>query len=69
MRHMETNYAKTMNEKLYGKASVCTKAERDAMQKGYTIAERKAISGKIFGIYPQATSQEHAEKLDQLNFG
>jgi hypothetical protein len=38
-----------------------------AMDRGYTSAERRAISGKLFGIYPQAISSEHAAKIDALN--
>lgn len=53
--------------KLYGPDSIFTKEEQEAMQRGYTMAERKAISGRMFGIYPQAISEEHARKLDLLN--
>ena len=60
---------KATNEKLYGEDSVFTAEEQAAMQRGYTWNERKAISGRVYGIYPQAISLEHAAKLDALNFG
>ena len=40
-----------------------TAEEQAAMQRGYTSAERRAISGQVFGGFPQAISAEHAEKL------
>ncbi len=58
-----------MNQQLYGKDSVFTAEEQAAMRRGYTHNERIQISGKVFGIYPQAISQEHAAKLNTINFG
>lgn len=37
--------------------------EKSAMDRGYTNAERLAISGQVFDGFPQAISAEHAEKL------
>ena len=48
---------------------VFTPEEQAAMDRGYTMAERRQISGRMFGIYPQAISLEHAAKLDQLRLG
>lgn len=45
-----------------------SKAEQAAMQRGYTRREREAISGRVFGGYPQAINKAHADKLDALNF-
>jgi hypothetical protein len=56
-------------EELYGDDSVFTADEQSAMRRGYTYAERIKISGSQFGCYPQAISQDHADKLDRLNFG
>lgn len=44
-----------------------TTEERAATDRGYTIKERLAISGRQFGAYPQAISEEHARKLDASN--
>ena len=62
-------YAERMNEALYGPDSVFSAEEQAAMRKGYTNMERIRISGRMFGrrYYPQAISQEHADKLDALN--
>ena len=60
-------YAERMNGQLYGAGSVFSKAEQAAMRKGYSLKERRAISGVIFGMYPQAINQDHADKLDALN--
>ena len=62
-------YAERMNAALYGPSSVFTDEEQAAMRRGYTHNERMAISGRLWGIYPQAISEEHAAKLDVLNFG
>ena len=62
-------YAEKMNQALYGVVSIFTAEEQEAMKRGYTLAERKAISGRVYGIYPQAVSEEHAAKLNTLNFG
>ena len=51
---------------LYGQGSVFTQDEQAAMHRGYTMDERNRISGRVYGIYPQAISQEHADKLDKL---
>lgn len=66
---METarQYVKRINLALYGPASVFTAQEQAAMSRGYTQAERIAESGRVFGRYPQAISDEHAAKLDKLN--
>jgi hypothetical protein len=56
--------AQKMNDDLYGPESPFTAAEQTAMQRGYTTAERLAASGRVFGVYPQAISQAHADKLD-----
>ena len=56
--------SRPINEILYGPDSVFTEEEQAAMKRGYTTNERLAISGKVFGVYPQAISQEHADKLD-----
>ena len=57
----------TIRETLYGPQSIFTAAEQEAMRRGYTGAERKAISGRVYGRYPQAISAEHAMKLDMVN--
>ncbi len=62
-------YATQMNDALYGAGSVFTADEQAAMRRGYTYAQRIRESGRQFGIYPQAISDEHARKLDVLNFG
>ena len=48
------------NHLLYGPGSRFTSEEQAAMRRGYTRSERLAISGRQFGIYPQAISEEHA---------
>lgn len=58
------SYANRIDETLYGVDSVFTQEEQAAMKRGYTIGERMAMSGRMFGIYPQAISEEHARKLD-----
>lgn len=58
---------KQMLSALYGPDSVFTPEEQAAMKRGYTMAQRRAESGRMFGIYPQAISEEHARKLDDLN--
>lgn len=60
---------KHIENALYGKGSPFTDEEQAAMRRGYTHNERIAISGQVFGIYPQAISAEHAHKLDICNFG
>lgn len=52
---------------MYGPDSPFTADEQAAMKRGYTMAERRAISGRMFGIYPQAISEEHARKIDALH--
>ncbi len=64
---MGSTYTEDMNKALYGADSVFTQAEQVAMWMGFTRSERIATSGVIYGIYPQAISQEHAAKLDKLN--
>lgn len=61
------SYAERMNAALYGPYSVFTAEEQEAMRRGYTWRERINESGQVFGIYPQAISEEHARKLDRLN--
>jgi len=56
-----------MNERLYGPESVFTTAEQTAMRVGFTRVERLAVSGRVFGAYPQAINDEHAQKLRVLN--
>ena len=53
---------------LFGPASLFNAAEQAAMRRGYSRREREAISGKVFGGYPQAISKAHAVKLDNFNF-
>lgn len=55
------------NDRCYGPNSVFTAEEQAAMKRGYTTAERLAMSGRLYGIYPQAISEAHARKLDALN--
>ena len=50
---------------LYGLESLFTAEEQAAMRRGHTTRERLAESGRVFGVYPQAISQEHADKLDR----
>jgi hypothetical protein len=57
----------SMNNALYGPDSVFTAEEQDAMRTGYTISLRMAESGRVFGGYPQAISEDHARKLNVLN--
>ncbi len=54
---------------LYGPNSKFNEDEQAAMRRGYTQTERMAISGRVYGICPQAISQAHADKLDAMNFG
>ena len=61
-------YAEKINALLYGPDSQFTAEEQAAMKRGFSNAERRQISGRIFGIYPQAISQSHAQKLDEINF-
>lgn len=62
-----TRYVERMNDALYGPCSVFTPEEQAAMRRGYTLTERRRISGRIFGQYPQAVSETHARKLDAIN--
>ena len=60
-------YSKRMNRALYGPQSIFTPEEQAAMRRGYTFAERRQISGQVFGNYPQAISETHARKMDAIN--
>lgn len=62
-------YVDHLNSLLYCHKSAFTAEEQAAMKRGYTMAERRKISGRVFGIYPQAISEDHARKLDRVNFG
>ena len=60
-------YIKIANERMYGPESVFTPAEQAAMKAGYTRIERLAVSGQVFGAFPQAISDDHAWKLRMMN--
>ena len=60
-------YVRIANERMYGPESVFTPAEQAAMRAGYTRVDRLAVSGQVFGAFPQAISDDHAQKLRALN--
>ena len=67
LRDIVNTYSQRMNRALYGPKSIFTQEEQAAMRRGYTRNERKAISGCVYGDYPQAISAEHARKMDRVN--
>ena len=56
-------YVKLHDDALYGPDSVFSAEEQDAMRRGCTHARRIAESGRVFGGFPQAISQDHADRL------
>lgn len=60
------NYRRRVLRALYGPRSIFTAEEQAAMRRGYTRAERIAISGQCFNDYAQAISLDHANKLDAV---